>query len=210
MNNDFSQDQEKVKNRLPQSVRHIAPRPLKSFLHQLYWHWVDARDFLAEMIGRIPSHMFRSILYRYMLGVQLGSHNSIHRGCRFYRPGGVIIGSHNVINRDVLLDGRMGLTIGDNVSISEGVALLTLEHDPNSSDFANRGAAIHIENRVFIGTRAIVLPGVRIAEGAVVAAGAVVTRDVPTYAIVGGVPARQIGQREQGLTYQLDYRKFFG
>ena len=122
----------------------------------------------------------------------------------------VQIGANTVINRDVLLDGRMGLVIGDNVSVSEGVAIFTLEHDPNSPDFANRGAPVRIADRAFIGARAIILPGVTVGEGAVVAAGAVVTHDVPPYTIVGGVPARPIGERRRDLSYTLDYRKFLG
>ena len=140
----------------------------------------------------------------------IGSHNSVHRGCRFYRPTGVRISTHTVINRDVLLDGRMGLVIGANVSISEGVAIFTLEHAPNNPTFETQGAPVHIGDRVFVGARAILLPRVAIGEGAVVAAGAVVTHDVEPFAIVAGVPARPIGQRRQDLTYTLDYRKFLG
>ena len=135
---------------------------------------------------------------------------SIHRNCRFYRPGGVSIGAHTVINRDVLLDGRSGLRIGDNVSISEGSQILTLEHDPNSPSFEWSGAPVIIGDRVFLGARAIILPGMTVGEGAVVAAGAVVTHDVPPYTIVGGVPARPIGERRRDLAYSLDYRKFLG
>ncbi len=104
----------------------------------------------------------------------------------------------------------MGLIIGANVSVSEGAAFFTLEHDPNSEDFANRGAPVRIGDRVFIGARAIILPGVTIREGAVVAAGAVVTHDVEPFAIVAGVPARPIGQRSEDLEYKLKYRKFLG
>jgi maltose O-acetyltransferase len=115
-----------------------------------------------------------------------------------------------VINRDVLLDGRAGLRIGHNVSISEGTALFTLDHDPQSPTFERRGAPVIVGDRVFIGARAIILPGVTIGEGAVVGAGAVVTRDVPPYTIVTGAPARPIGERRRDLTYTLDYRKFLG
>jgi len=63
-----------------------------------------------------------------------------------------------------------------------------------------------IEDRVWIGYRAIVLPGVKIGEGAVVGAGAVVAKDVEPYAIMAGNPARKIGERPKGLIYDCNYR----
>jgi len=194
----------------PVHLLHHLPPWAKRLLHWLYWLAYDARDFVAEAVGWLPSHLLRLGLYRYLLRIRLGAHSSVHRGCRFYRPSGVQIGVHTVINRDVVLDGRQGLVIGDNVSISEGVAFFTLEHDPNSPTFENRGAPIRIGDRAFVGARAMVLPGVTIGEGAVVAAEAVVTRDVEPYQIVAGVPARPIGQRAPDLTYTLEYRKFLG
>jgi acetyltransferase-like isoleucine patch superfamily enzyme len=192
------------------SILRKLPLPVKRFLNTVYWLGYDAVDFLAEAIGWLPSHVVRRLLYKHLLRIHIATGTSIHRGCRFYKPRGVQIGALTVINRDVLLDGRMGLIIGDNVSVSEGVAIFTLEHDPNSPEFANRGAPVHIADRTFIGARAIILPGVTVGEGAVVAAGAVVTHDVPPYAIVGGVPARPIGERCRDLSYMLDYRKFLG
>jgi len=177
---------------------------------KVYWLGYDARDFLAELTGRLPSHRLRVLCYRHVLKVTIGRHTSIHRGCRLYLPPRVRIANNTIINRDVLLDGRMGLYIGANVSISEGAAIFTLEHDLNSPDFANHGAAVHIEDFVFVGARAIILPGVTVGRGAVVAAGAVVTKDVEPLTIVGGVPARPIGTRSQELKYSLDYRKFLG
>jgi acetyltransferase-like isoleucine patch superfamily enzyme len=191
------------------SLRRL-PISLKRWLNNLYWRIYETRDYLAEIVGHLPSHSFRLWLYRSLLQVAIAPGTSIHRGCRFYRPSHVCIGAHTVINRDVLLDGRTGLEIGNNVSISEGVAIFTLEHDPNSPTFDNRGAAVRIGDRVFVGARALILPGVTIGEGAVVAAGAVVTRDVPPFAIVGGVPAKPIGERTRDLWYQLNYRKFLG
>jgi acetyltransferase-like isoleucine patch superfamily enzyme len=188
--------------------RHLPPW-LKRFALYLYWLAYDTRDFLAEAVGWLPSNRLRRLLWR-GLGAKIGGYTSIHRNCRFYRPSGVHIGSHTVINRGVLLDGRTGLSIGDNVSVSEGVAIFSLEHDPNAPDFASRGTAVSIGDRAFIGARAILLPSVTVCEGAVVAAGAVVTRDVAPYTIVGGVPARLIGERRRDLVYTLDYRKFLG
>jgi len=186
------------------------PQPVKRAMNALYWIRYDITDYVAELIGWLPSHRVRLSLLRMVLRISIGSHSSVHRHCRFYRPSAVSIGQNTVINRDVLLDGRMGLVIGDNASISEGVAIFSLEHDPNSPNFANRGAPVRIADRTFIGARAIILPGVTVGEGAVVAAGAVVTSDVPPYSIVGGVPARLIGERRRDLNYTLDYRKFLG
>jgi maltose O-acetyltransferase len=104
----------------------------------------------------------------------------------------------------------MGITIGDNVSISEGVMLLTLEHDLESSSFDNQGAPIEINDFVFVGARAIILPGVNVGQGSAIGAGSVVTRDIEPYTIAAGTPARPIGHRRQDLHYRLDYRKLLG
>jgi acetyltransferase-like isoleucine patch superfamily enzyme len=194
----------------PSSPLRRLPLPIKRIIGALYWIGYDLTDFVAEITGLVPSHSFRRLVYTYVLGMRVGAKSSIHRRCRVYRPAEVSIGEHCVINRDVLLDGRKGLRIGDNVSISEGCMLLTLEHDPQSPMFEDRGGAGTIGDRAFLGARAIILPGVTVGEGAVVAAGAVVTHDVPPYVIVGGVPSRPIGERRRDLNYTLDYRKFLG
>ena len=86
---------------------------------------------------------------------------------------------------------------------------MTLGHDPQSSDFADRGGDVVIGNRVWIGYRAIILPGITIGEGAVVGAGAVVTKDVEPFAIMAGNPARKIGERSKELSYRLNYDPIF-
>jgi maltose O-acetyltransferase len=114
-----------------------------------------------------------------------------------------------VINYGCLLDGRRyPITIGSDVSIGPEVAILTLGHDPRSPEFADRGGPVTIGDHAWIGFRAIVLPGVSIGEGAVVGAGAVVSRDVPPFTIVAGNPARPIGRRPAGLSYALSYNPF--
>ncbi len=185
------------------------PQPIKELLLKIYWLAYDGRDYVAEIGCRIPSNRVRRLILK-LLGAEIGSRTSVHRNCRVYLPTRLKVGKHTIINRDVLLDGRMGLTIGDNVSISEGCMILSLEHDPNSPSFDNRGAAVTIEDYVFIGSRATILPGIILEKGAVVGAGAVVTKSVAPYQIVAGVPAKVIGERSQDLTYQLDYRKFLG
>lgn len=128
-------------------------------------------------------------------------------GCRFLNGRKVHLGPGNVINFGTLIDGRgYRVRTGADVSIGPEAAILTLGHDPQSGDFADRGGDVLIGDRAWIAYRAIVLPGVVIGEGAVVAAGAVVTRDVAPYAIVAGNPARQVGSRRQELGYALDFR----
>ena len=200
----------RARRAIPEAWRRRFPPVLKRVLSKSFWLWYDFRDFLAEAVGWLPFHTLRLVLYRHVLGIYIGDYTSIHRGCRFYCPSAIEIGEHTVINRDVLLDGRTGLKIGHNVSISEGTVILTLEHNPNSPTFENRGAPVYIGDHVFVGARAMVLPGVTIGQGAVVAAGAVVTHDVAPFAIVAGVPARLIGHRRQDLAYTLDYSKFLG
>jgi maltose O-acetyltransferase len=144
-----------------------------------------------------------------LLRVKIGSHSSVHWRTRFYAPHGVSIGDHTIIGNDVFLDGRFGLTIQDNVNIGGETAIFTAEHDPNDPDFAMVGCPVVIEDYVYIGSRSTILPGVRLGKGAVVAAGGVVTKDVPAYTIVGGVPARVIGERRHDLCYQLGYHMPF-
>ena len=145
-----------------------------------------------------------------LMGVRIGKKTNIHRKCRIYHPTKLIIGSNTIINREILLDARKGIIIGNNVSISEQTLILSLEHNPNSSEFASYGGTVTIDDYVFIGSRCIILPGINIGKGAVVAAGAVVTKNVEPYSIVGGVPANLISERTPELTYTLDYRKFLG
>lgn len=209
MGQDIYQTYDQSRQKAPGWAKRL-PKFLRNALVKAYWLRYDLRDYVAESIGTLLSHSLRLFLYRHLAGIRIGPYTSIHRRCRFYAPTGVSIGPHNVVNRAVLLDGRSGLTIGANVSISEEVMLLSLEHDPNSPEFATRGGPVVIEDYVFIGARATILPGVRVGKGAVVAAGAVVTKDVPNYQIVGGVPARPIGQRSPDLRYSLVYRKFLG
>ena len=209
MEHGIFQQYEQSKSQAPGWTRRL-PKGLRQGLVKIYWLRNDLRDYLAEAAGRLLGHGLRIFLYRRLCGVKIGPKTSLHRGCRMYAPAGISIGAHSVINREVLLDGRSGLDIGANVSVAEGAMLLSLEHDPQSPEFAPRGAAVIIRDYVFIGARAIILPGVTVGKGAVVAAGAVVTKDVADYQIVGGVPARPIGQRTENLQYNLDYRKFLG
>jgi acetyltransferase-like isoleucine patch superfamily enzyme len=169
-----------------------------------------------HLVNRVPSFTLRHFWYRHVLGlalgrgtgIQLGVHIWFHgrRQIRSGLPTGIatLIGGRTRISRDCTLDTRGGLRIGRNVSVAPEVAILTAEHDHRSRGFRIRHAPVVIEDHVSIGMRAIILPGVHIGQGAVVAAGSVVTHDVDPLTVVAGVPARVIGERNPGaLDYQL-------
>ena len=169
-----------------------------------------------HVVGHVPFFALRHAWYRCAVGIRLGAHTSVFMGCYwyFYRPFGhnpqpMEIGAHTVINRRCTLDGRGGLRIGSNVSVSPEVMLITSHHLKDDPTFAVEDKGIVIEDYVWVGCRATILPGVTIGRGAVVAAGAVVTKDVAPYAIVGGVPAKVIGERAQELRYSLQFRPWF-
>ncbi len=158
------------------------------------------------LVGRLPSRLLRHAFLRAWLGA-LGRGSGVQMGCRFLNARKVHLGQRNVINFGTLIDGRRYRVVtGNDVSIGPEAAILTLGHDPQSPDFADRGGDVTIGDRVWIGYRAIVLPGVTIGDGAVIGAGAVVAGDVEPFAIVAGNPARPIGTRRQTLEYALDYR----
>ena len=140
----------------------------------------------------------------------MGPGCGILMGVEARKPSQIKLGSNVVINRGVLLDGRGGpLTIGDNVDIAQDTVIWTLGHDPHDDYHRDKPGPVTIGDYAWIGHRAIIMPGVTIGRGAVVAAGAVVTRDVPPMAIVGGVPAKVIGIRRSKMLYTMCYRPPF-
>jgi len=156
----------------------------------------------------LPSRTVRSIYLRSWLG-SFGAGTGVQMNCHFLNGRKVHFGARNAINFGCLFDGRkFEIRTGDDVSIGPEAAILTLGHDPQSPDFSDHGGEVVIGSRVWIGYRAVILPGIKIGEGAVVGAGAVVTKDVAPFTIVAGNPARPIGQRNPDLAYRLDYQPF--
>jgi maltose O-acetyltransferase len=162
-----------------------------------------------RLVAKIPSHRLRLLFYRRAMGFSIGSGSSVFMGAWFDCRGGFTIGRDGVINQRCRIDTRGCVTVGDDVAISADVCILTADHDVRSPTAASRERPVVIGDHVFIGTRATILPGVTIGTGAAVAAGAVVSRDVPRYTIVAGVPARPIGIRPADLTYSARYRRLF-
>jgi acetyltransferase-like isoleucine patch superfamily enzyme len=140
---------------------------------------------------------------------QIADEASVFMHCTFDTAKGLTIGRDSVINAGCRLDCRGGITIGSKVSISQQVIILTADHDVDARDFAGRSRKVVIEDFVWIGTRAILLPGVTVGKGAIIAAGAVVNKDVQPYTVVGGVPAKLIKDRRRDLEYPIKYRRLF-
>ncbi|MEX2410225.1 MAG: acyltransferase [Candidatus Paceibacterota bacterium] len=155
-----------------------------------------------KIVATIPSHFIRRIFY-YFVGFKIPKKTVVYSGLEIRSPHKVKIQSNTIIGHDCILDGRNTITIGANVNLSSGVWIWTLQHDPQSSSFETTGGAVIIHDYAWISCRTVILPNVTIGEGAVVAAGAVVTSDVEPYSIVGGIPAKKIGERTKDLNYSL-------
>lgn len=169
-----------------------------------------------HVIAVLPVHAVRLMWYRRVLGWHIGPRVCIMLGQEVQfnkfrtRDTTVSIGARTIINHGCQLYATGGLVIGRNVSISAGTWLITGTHDINDPSFADVYAPIRIDDYVWIGSRATILAGVTIGKGAVVMAGAVVTRDVAPYTIVGGAPAQVKGERQlRALTYAQNYRPLF-
>jgi maltose O-acetyltransferase len=160
-----------------------------------------------RIIGTLPIRAVRNFYYRHALGWSIAPGASINTGLKIFGGRGkVSIGRNSTIQLDCLFAG-VGMTelrIGDNVAIAYRTTLLLGSHDPHDADFGAIVAPIVIEDYVFIGANVVVVPGVTIGRGAVVAAGGVVTKDVAPYTIVGGNPAKPIGERRRDLDYSTE------
>lgn len=159
------------------------------------------RSIVLEHIGRIPSRRLRTKLLGSAFGAKIDAGVCIYRWKEVRNPGGLRIERGSIIGSDALLDARCGLHIGKNVNLSSEVAIWTLQHDFDSPTFATKGGMVDIGDRAWISFRATILPGVTIGEGAVVAAGSIVTKDVEPFDVVAGIPARKIASRNRQLTY---------
>lgn len=155
----------------------------------------EIHGYILNLVGLIPLSALRMFLYR-VGGVRCAGSSVINPGARIYDPRGISIGEDTIVGERAVLDGRGQIVIGAHVDIASEVMIYNSEHDINDPFFAARTEKVRIHDYVFIGPRAIILPGVTIGRGAVIGAGAVVTKDVPEYAVFGGVPARHIGERK--------------
>lgn len=148
-----------------------------------YHEPAELRTLFSKLIGKPVDESFAFFPPFYTdcgKNINIGKNVFLNMGCKFQDQGGIFI--------------------GDGTLIGHNVVLATLNHAMDPEERSSMiPAPIRIGKRVWIGANATVLPGVTIGDGAIVAAGAVVTKDVPENTVVGGVPARvlrKIGKEE--------------
>ena len=172
---------------------------INSWRASLEWLFIAA-------LKRVPSRRLRLALLR-KRGARIAQNVSMYASIEVRNPRGLSIAEGCSIGPRVLLDARKELEIHENVTIAYDAIIWTLHHDMNASDFHTCGAKTTIDKYAWICSRAILLPGVHIGEGAVVASGAVVTKDVEPYTVVGGVPAKKIGERAKTEFQYVPYNR---
>lgn len=163
---------------------------------------VLAEEYLGTLLRSWPGvegFWLRYALYRWLFG-RLDGFCYLYPGARLSHTYGIECGRNLMVNAGAFLYGRGGLRIGDHVMIGPNAVIVSSQHrfdDPSvpMMFLGHRAERVEIGDDVWIGANAVILPGVRIATGTVVSAGAVVTEETEPYSIVGGVPARRIGER---------------
>lgn len=183
---------------------------IKGYVSLILFSYMRYHDFV---VGKIPSVSVRNFIYKYVYKVDMKDNVIIHFGAEIRGHHQVKIGRYTHIGDNCILDARRGgITIGENVNFSSQVHLWTGQHDYNDPFFRSnpsKRGPILIGDRAWIGPNVTILHSVTIGEGAVVAAGAVVTKDVKPYTLVGGVPAKYIGERNHDLRYVLKGHTLF-
>lgn len=162
--------------------------------------------YFIHKTKNIPSHRIRNYIYKNILSVTMHPNTVIYFNTEIRASWNLKIGNGSIIGDSCILDARNGITIGENVNISSEVRIWTEQHDYQDPMFncnSNANFHVNIKDYAWIGSNVIILPKVTIGKGAVVAAGSVVTKSVPDYALVAGIPAKQIGERNNNLQYQF-------
>lgn len=160
-----------------------------SHLYNLYFMFLELLPFVIRyplyklMFNKLGSnvHIDFKTYFRYPSQISIGSNVSINRGCSFYA-------GYKIKEAKIILK--------DNIAIGPEVTFFAAGHDSSDINLKDTGAPIIIESFVWIGGKSIILQGITIGEGAVIAAGSIVTKDVEPYTIVGGTPAKFIKKRE--------------
>ena len=182
---------------------HIIKRFMFRYKGHLFHLWCEESfGWIVRSLPGLIGMLLRWGLYR-MLFAELKSFCTIYPGVYLTHTYGIRAGRSFSPNSGALLDGRGGIDIGDHVMVGPYAVIVSSNHafrqtDAPMATVDHVMAPVKIGNDVWIGAHAVIAGGVVIGNGVVVSAGAVVTKDVADYQIVGGVPARVIGERNIG------------
>lgn len=132
-------------------------------------------------------------------GARLTGAPFVHGRASILRPWNLSMGERACLGAGAVAYCLDAVHMGDGATLAQDAYLCTGTHDFNHPDTPLRTAAISVGAEAFIGLRAVVLPGVQIGPGCVIAAGAVVTRDTEPWGVYGGNPARRIGDRRRSV-----------
>lgn len=164
--------------------------------------------FLNIVVSYIPSWTLRRLLYR-GAGMKIGQGARIGIGTQVVAPERITLGVRSVVNERCYLDGRGGLSIGTDSSISMNSTILTGSHDMKDAQFGYREGRVSIGDRVWVGAGAIVLDASVLEDEVVLSAGSVLKGTAKEGFVYRGVPAIRVGSRELKGSYLLEYRPFF-
>lgn len=186
-----------ISNFVPKSINRIKTISLELLL------------LFLKYVGFIPIHSIRKFFY-ILSGVNMPLDSNIYMGANFFNPSGITIGHDSLIGSNSFLDGRAPLTIGSHTSLASDVMIYNDEHNIHDQNYSNSFGTVTIGDYVFVGPRSIIMPGVTIGDGAVIAAGAIVTKNVPGFEVWGGVPAKKISDRKiKKPSYKLGRAMWF-
>lgn len=157
------------------------------------------------LTGKIPSGHIRNWIYRFIFNMKITKKTVIYGGCEIRSPWN-FHADNCVISNNCILDCRNGITIGENVVFGGGVHVWTEQHDINSPTFQvtsrNRGPVV-IDDRAWICSDTTILPNIHIGEGAVLASRACATKNLDSFSVYAGIPAKKISERNHDLVYEL-------
>ena len=140
-----------------------------------------------------PLNVIKNVIINFLFGSAISKKCLLLNNVRIFFPKNLTVGRLSSILYGTVIEARATITIGAMVTIGPHVFITTGNHQ--TSNLTPYSKAIEIGDGVFVGARAVILPGIKIGEHSIVGAGAVVAKDVPPYAIVAGNPAKIIGTR---------------
>lgn len=201
---------------LPNEEYTTANKPSKSFFKKLktfIWLIFDGYNrYLGYWIGYFPSQFIRNAVYKHVFFMNIQEGVTIRYGLKLLGMSGISIDKGSALGDECWLDGRFGIKIGKNVNIASQVHMWSASYDMNDPYFRSNPKTVGpiiIDDNAWIGPHTTILDNVHIGEGAVICAGAVVTKDVEPFTVVAGIPAKKIKERNRDIRYKLEGSSFF-